>query len=516
MAVGATQVQTLDPHAPELWGGLEPRRWQGEALPLVIQALRERKRAVVSAIMGAGKTRFSAALVGMAAQKSGDRTIIVAVPTQALVEQTASTFREVLGEHRVGRYYANAKEPKRPIVICCYPSLLPLHADLVELGKRVSFLLVDELHKSEADTIKAIIPAIAPTSMAGLTATPYRSIPSESLSMWDEVVYRYTLADALKDGVLVPMRRVTWDGEGSSLVDDVVLEMVKQHGHGPGIVSARDISDAVAYADFLSAGGVPAAAIHSRLRRQERVRLLEMLQAGELRCLVHVSLLAEGVDMPWLRWLALRRPVQARVRFLQELGRVLRVTPGKTEGVVLDPHDLLGLHGLTHAEAIGDALEEAADKETREANEPQLSEEEEREMHAVALNHLVKYIRILRVELETHGILEPALVTGYAWRLRQASERQVATLTKLSRLTRHVPRQHRETLKVLVKHPHALTSGQCSDLIDILIGGANWCRSEAKRQGLEPWFVQWPYVGVDVGIPDHTEVKAFLKARTRG
>jgi superfamily II DNA or RNA helicase len=41
----------------------EPRKWQKEALPKAIAALREGRRPIVSAIMGAGKSILIAELV---------------------------------------------------------------------------------------------------------------------------------------------------------------------------------------------------------------------------------------------------------------------------------------------------------------------------------------------------------------------------------------------------------------------------------------------------------------------
>lgn len=510
-ALAISSVQVAE---PDIWGGREPRRWQAECLPILVDALRARKRAVVSAIMGAGKTSLTAALVATALPRSVGRAIVVAVPTQALVEQTATSLGGVIRLGEVGRYYADRKEPHRQVVVCCYPSLAQLHADLVEADRKVALLVVDELHKSEAEQIRAVIPALAPASQAGLTATPYRSLPKESLSLWDEVVYRYTLVDALQDGVLVPMRRVTWDGEGDGEVDEVVLDMVRRHARGPGIVSARDIGDAEAYATWLSDRGIRAAAIHSRLSTFDRQQRLGALEVGGYDCLVHVSLLAEGVDMPWLRWIGLRRPVQARVRFLQELGRVLRVHPGKEEGLVLDPHDLLGVHGLHHAEAIGAALEDAAERESRDVAEAG-SRGETAEARAIAIDGLTRYLRALVLELQAASILEVRTISGSSWRSAAPSERQVSALGKMSRLTRHAPPEHREVLRVLVKHPWSLTRGQCSDLMDVLGGGARWCRAVAERRGTQPWWVQWPSVGIDLGAPDAREVQALLRSEAR-
>ena len=65
-----------------------PRRWQAEALPVVLDELRRGNRAIVSAIMGAGKSILIAELVWLAcAGKKPDHQIVVSSPRKRLVNQ---------------------------------------------------------------------------------------------------------------------------------------------------------------------------------------------------------------------------------------------------------------------------------------------------------------------------------------------------------------------------------------------------------------------------------------------
>ena len=129
---------------------------------------------------------------------------------------------------------------------------------------------------------------------------------------------------------------------------------------GPGVFSALTIEDAEGYAEFLTQHGFKAAAVHSKMSKTVNARVLARLQAGELRAVVHVSMLSEGVDLPWLRWICLRRPVGSRVRFVQEVGRVLRTMPDgdrwgpKDTAYVLDPHALFLEHGISNPAALGE------------------------------------------------------------------------------------------------------------------------------------------------------------------
>jgi len=500
--------------APWVGAPWTPRAWQASALPVIIDALKRRQRGIVSAVMGAGKSIIQSEIVAQALPKLGHRTIVVTVPRQALVRQLAATIGARVGKSLVGVYYGNKKQPGRAVVVCCNASLPALWRELQSYPRPVALMICDEAHGTQGEVLRATIPEIKPSALVGFTATPFRSVPSETIEVFDSVIYRYTMTDAMADGVLVPMRHERVRGEASGSIDDICLAMMQEHGEGPGIVSATSIEDADAYAEWLTARDFRAASIHSKHTEKERIELLAGLRAGEYRALVHVSLLAEGVDFPWLRWLCLRRNVQARVRFLQEIGRVLRVDNDpdprfgpKREGVVLDPHLLLGRHGLVTVEAIGAALEEAAEEEAKEGRKVG-GEREPTEPEAVALDVLRAYLADVRAGLERAGILEASIARG-GWALADVSLKQVEAIKGASKLTRHVPEEHRKAIKTLVGIPYALTRGDAADLLDVLYGGARWARPQIDTgRGIYPNQVQWDAGAVRVDAPDHEALLA--------
>lgn len=485
------------------WEGASrpPRAWQAAAYPIVKEAMCRREAAIVSAIMGSGKSILQAELCAGAIEKLGERAIVLSAPRKALVRQLSATISERCGEDAVGVYYSDKKQPARRIIVTCGPSLGSLRTELAARQRRVALLIADEAHGSEAESVREAIEGINPVCLLGFTATPFRSIPKETISVFKSVVFRYTLEDALRDGVLVPLRHVRYEGtlEPES-VDEECRRMIMEHGDGPGIVSALSIRDADEYAGWLTENGVSAESIHSGHSQTERDERLARLQSGEIRCLVHVSLLAEGVDLPWLRWLCLRRPVGARVRFLQEVGRVLRTHPGKREGVVLDPHLLLGRHGLTTVEAIGAALQAAADAECAEEG---AKKGPGKELSVVALDMLLAYLAELRAELEDRGVVKPRTIAPGGWMLAGASQRQVEVLADAKRLTRHIPGDYREPIKALIKVPWALTRGQMSDLLDVLYGGEKWAGRRSQQTGEKFYRIQWPRsLAGSVAVPD--------------
>lgn len=482
------------------WEGCErpPRRWQALALPLVREALARGDHGVVSAVTGAGKSILIAELCRLSLARRPDLAVVVSTPTQALVRQLGATIGGRVGVEKVGSYYGNAKKPAAPVVVACNPSTVNLGGELLALGRKVGLMIVDECHGSEAETLRASVPLIAPRWRVGFTATPFRSVPRESLSLWSSIVYRYTLDDALRDGVLVPFRQIDWKGEGSDEVDAVCLGMIRDHGAGPGIVSALHIEDAERYAAFLADHGVAAVAIHSKMPATEQAKRIAALERGDLRCLVHVSLLAEGVDFPWLRWLCLRRPVQARVRFVQELGRVLRVAPGKTEALVLDPHGLLDLHGIAHPEALGAALEAQAEEGGGEDDAPEREGAVRSMPPAVAIGEVMRWARGLVLAFQAAGYVPAQAVRGWAWRSQDPSDRQLSRLVRMAWILRYLPDPHRETAISACAAPAKLRRGGVSDLITVLSAVADGRRAAGWR---------WP--ALDVPVPSASALRSI-------
>ena len=304
--------------------------------------------------MGAGKA-VAIGAVCAAAEPSDDETIVVSTSSQYLVRQLHRTLVSVLAEHGrgCGRFYARDKSWNCPVVVACMPSLGLLAETLRAHNRRVALWMPDEVHRTEAATVLDAHQILKPERALGWTATPFRASRTERLSLWNTLLYNYSPADAMRDHIVVPWRIVHYEGREAGLRDDVCTAMIAS-AKGPGMVNADGIADAKAFSDRLNTHPpVRADCIHSEMGLRDQGTRILKLRDGELSALVHVAMLQEGVDWPWLRWLCLRRCVESRVRFIQEVGRVLRAHPGKEEAVVYDPHDLFGVFKLDYKAVLG-------------------------------------------------------------------------------------------------------------------------------------------------------------------
>ncbi len=411
------------------WGrGLTPREWQREALPLIIDALQAKGDTLAVAVMGSGKSYLLRELIKCA--NTGNREcILVVAPKKKIMLDLAEDIRCRIGGQNVGVFYAAKKEINK--VICTtYQSLTSVTKALMVRRIRCGLAVLDEAHRTETDEVHRAIRALKPSYLFGTTATPYRESSRETLSLFSNMSYRLSVDEALESGIIVPWVPINYTGKPTG-VDQAAYSMVRdaiKNRRGPILVNADDIRDAERFAHILRRGGVRAEAIHSRHNDVQQASLIERLKTGQLQALVHVSLLTEGVNLPWLTTLVLRRGAggkRSRVAFAQEVGRVLRSHPGKTVAYVYDPLDLFGKIKLTYAAAVGEPEEyEGTFRQTairlsgggrrkHNLDTPQ-TRRAARAQHLELAKHLLRRLTIAfstcgLIELEKHGLTDSRL-----------------------------------------------------------------------------------------------------------
>lgn len=85
-----------------------------------------------------------------------------------------------------------------------------------------------------------------------------------------------------------------------------------------------------------SEGGIPAVALTAESPAEERRRARSRLVQREIHFIFTVDLYNEGVDIPEVDTVLLLRPTESLTVYLQQLGRGLRLHPGKSHLTVLD------------------------------------------------------------------------------------------------------------------------------------------------------------------------------------
>jgi superfamily II DNA or RNA helicase/HKD family nuclease len=289
---------------------------------------------------------------------------------EEILQQSLHTFRHCLRDHAFGELWVGGHKPQRfehvfasvqSLSATGMKDLAPDHFDVV---------IVDEFHHAGAPTYRALLEHIRPLELLGLTATPERADGLPVLSWFDHrIAAELRLWDAIDQHRLAPffyygihdgldLREVPWrrgrgyDVEGLTnllTANDawarLVVAQLAAKVDDTRTMRALGFCVSIAHARFMSrvfeAVGIRARAIWADSPDAERQAALRDLAAGTLNVLFSVDLFNEGVDVPTVDTVLLLRPTDSPTLFLQQLGRGLRKSPGKSACTVLD---FVGLH----------------------------------------------------------------------------------------------------------------------------------------------------------------------------
>ncbi len=111
----------------------------------------------------------------------------------------------------------------------------------------------------------------------------------------------------------------------SELVGDVVSQYLQFAKGKRAIVFANDVATAEEMATAFNASGVVAAALSGQTDQGERDNKLDQFEGGQISVLVNVDLFDEGFDVPAVEAVILARVTESLAKYLQMVGRALRV-----------------------------------------------------------------------------------------------------------------------------------------------------------------------------------------------
>ncbi len=119
-----------------------------------------------------------------------------------------------------------------------------------------------------------------------------------------------------------------------------ILQQTDYYGYSGrtlhGLIFCSRKKEAEILAEKLTEKGCPALAISGTDSIGEREKAVKKLEKGKVKYIVTVDVFNEGVDIPCINQIVLLRNTQSSIVFVQQLGRGLRISNGKTYLNVLD------------------------------------------------------------------------------------------------------------------------------------------------------------------------------------
>ena len=341
--------------------------YQQEMVTRVHEAFRKHQSVMVQMPTGTGKTIVLANVVFSFLEKD-KRDVWVVAHRRELVSQIRETFSKVC-ENSV----LSALSRIRVMSI----QWLTLHYR--EMEEEPSLIVIDEAHHAVAKTYAEVMKAFPKAKKLGLTATPYRLNGNGFTDLFDVLLTSWSMERFLAEGrlSLYDYYSIKPDSADQQLIDSLkkrgadgdyqqkelneVMDVrpslerlcmtVKRYvPRKKGIVYAFSIEHAEHIAESYCENGINAVAISSKTPSNERKSLVEQFKKGKIQVLVSVDLFSEGFDCPDVQFIQLARPTLSLSKYLQMVGRGLRVAKDKEYCVILDNVGLYHRFGLPSAD----------------------------------------------------------------------------------------------------------------------------------------------------------------------
>ena len=316
---------------------------------------------------GTGKTYLLTAVIDSFVSNNPMEKVWIVAHRRELVSQIDETVR------KFHSYYASNTSSLLSSVKAMSIQWLMRHYD--EIEEEPGMIVIDEAHHALAKTYKEMWERFPKAKFLGLTATPCRLNGKGFTDLFDVLVQSWSVPEFICKGRLATYDFVSIKSDGMTqrLIDslqkrgadgdyqnkemDMLLNKkpsierlyrsLEEFGKDrKGIVYAINISHAQKITKLYQEHGVKAIAIDSKTPTAERLQDIEAFKKGDIQVLVNVDIFSEGFDCPDVEFVQLARPTLSLAKYLQMVGRGLRVAKGKKNCIIIDNVGLYRVFGL--------------------------------------------------------------------------------------------------------------------------------------------------------------------------
>ena len=329
-------------------------------------------------------------------------------------------------------------------------------------------IIIDEAHHAITDGYRRILDYFGDAKVLGVTATPDRGDMRNLGEVFDSLAFEYKLTDAIKEGYLcrilaqtVPLKldisSVTLSGGDYAVADlgtaldpyleQIAAEMAVRCKDRKTVVFLPLIKTSQKFRDLLNVHGFRAAEVNGQ--SDDRRQVLADFDAGKYNVLCNSMLLTEGWDCPSVDCVVVLRPTKVRSLYSQMVGRGTRLSPGKTDLLLLDflwmtdrhelcrPADLV-CEDRTVARQMTETLAESGCPEDIEQAAAQAGEDVVAQREEALAKQLeeqrrkkARLVDPLQYEMSIQAEDLAGYVPAFGWEAGPPSDKQTAALEKL-------------------------------------------------------------------------------------
>jgi superfamily II DNA or RNA helicase len=341
--------------------------YQEDMKEWIEKALRLHRSVMAQMPTGTGKTYLLTAVIDSFVSNNPMEKVWIVAHRRELVSQIDETVR------KFHSYSASNTSSLLSSVKAMSIQWLMRHYD--EIEEEPGMIVIDEAHHALAKTYQGMWERFPNAKFLGLTATPCRLNGKGFTDLFDVLVQSWSVPEFISKGRLATYDFVSIksDGVTQRLIDslqkrgadgdyqnkemDMLLnkkpsierlyQSLEEFGKDrKGIVYAININHAQKITKLYQEHGVKAIAIDSKTPATERQQDIEAFKKGDIQVLVNVDIFSEGFDCPDVEFVQLARPTLSLAKYLQMVGRGLRVAKGKKNCVIIDNVGLYRVFGL--------------------------------------------------------------------------------------------------------------------------------------------------------------------------
>ena len=354
--------------------------YQEDMKSQIEKALGLHRSVMVQMPTGTGKTILLASVVESFLREHSNCNVWIVAHRRELVSQIRDTIERVFSNNSS---FLHKDFPNHSSMVLTSPSVAPLKAMSIqwlakhydEIKEKPGLIVIDEAHHALAKTYKVMWERFPNAKFLGLTATPCRLNGKGFTDLFDVLVQAWGIPEFICKGRLATYDFVSIKSDGVTqwLIDslqkrgadgdyqnkemDMLLnkkpsierlyQSFEEYGKNrKGIVYAINISHAQKIMELYQEHGIKVVAIDSKTPALERQADIEAFRNGDIQVLVNVDIFSEGFDCPDVEFVQLARPTLSLAKYLQMVGRGLRVAKGKKNCVIIDNVGLYRVFGL--------------------------------------------------------------------------------------------------------------------------------------------------------------------------
>ena len=326
-------------------------------------------RNLVVAATGVGKTIVAAfdykRFREERAKEGKTARLLFVAHRKEILEQSIQKFQEVLNDFNFGELYVDGRKPTNiEHLFISIQSFNSAHLNQWTTTDYYDYIVIDEFHHAAANSYQELLAYYQPGILLGLTATPDRMDGKDILKYFDgRTASKMLLGEAIDRNLLstfqyfgitdeIDYRKCKWtrgrydtselekiytaDIKRCALVLNSVQKYVADMNDVKGIGFCVSVAHADFMAMYFNSHGVPAISLSAKSMDDIRDDAKQDLISGKIKFIFVVDLYNEGVDIPQVNTILFLRPTESATVFLQQLGRGLRLSPGKDCLTVLD------------------------------------------------------------------------------------------------------------------------------------------------------------------------------------